>query len=101
MEVDDGTGCLETAATANTGAPHVSYHVFSAYADMSISLSSTCVFVSIYELVLLDILYSPSQAHRGDQAGSTHTVKVQTFPNLSEGEGQEALVYSLRWCWGQ
>ena len=43
-------------------------------------------------------LFSPSQRHRGDQAGSAHTVKAPAFPIPSEAEG---LVYSLRWCWDQ
>ena len=44
------------------------------------------------------ILYSPSQPHRGDQAGPAHTVKAPAFPIPSGGE---ILVYSLRWCWDQ
>ena len=41
------------------------------------------------------ILYSPIQPHRGDQAGSAHTVKAPAF---SIPSGGECLVYSLRWC---
>ena len=41
-----------------------------------------------------NFLYSPSQPHRGDQAGSAHTVKAPAFPIPS---GWKGLVYSLRW----
>ena len=33
------------------------------------------------------ILYSPSQPHRNDQAGSAHTVKTPAFPIPSGGGG--------------
>ena len=56
------------------------------------------VLFELYFMTVLDILYSPSQPHRGNQAGSAHTVKVPAFPIPSGGEG---LVYSLRWCWDQ
>ena len=40
----------------------------------------------------------PSHPHRGDKAGSAHSVKAPAFPIQSGGSG---LVYSLRWCWDQ
>ena len=32
-------------------------------------------------------LYSPSKPHRGDQAGSAHTVKAPAFPIPSDDQG--------------
>ena len=43
----------------------------------------------IYFVPLFNILYPPSQhilAHKGDQAGSAHTVMAQAFPIPSGGE---------------
>ena len=43
----------------------------------------------------VQILYSPSQPHRGDQAGSAHTVKAQAFP-IPSGGGAHLIYYILR-----
>ena len=63
-----------------------------------------CPYMHLYAFICtkyaryVEILYPPSQPHRGDQAGLAHTVKAAAFPIPSGGEG---LVYSLNWCWDQ
>ena len=47
------------------------------------------LFLKIQNIVVWShiLLHSPSQLHRGDQAGSAHTVKVQALLIPSEKEG--------------
>ena len=78
-----------------------SYILYIFYYHMVITLFYKLLHWTLLHIItisLLHFLYSPSQLHWGDQAGSAHTVKAPAFPIPSGGEG---LVYSLRWCWDQ
>ena len=44
-----------------------------------------CLFCCYMFSRITALLYSPSQAHRGDQPGSAHTVKAPAFPIPSGG----------------